>query len=46
MLRERGEATERILVDLELRRLLEQIEGLQAERSKLLSEMNDVRSGE
>lgn len=45
-LHERGEPTERILADLDLARSIEQVLALRAERSKLLSEMDDVRGGD
>lgn len=45
-LHERGEPTERILVDPDVTRGIEQVLALRAERSKLLSEMDDVRGGE
>jgi len=41
-LHDRGEATERILSDSEVARMLQQIRKLQDERTKLLLEMNDI----
>jgi len=45
-LHERGEPTERILADPDVTRGIEQVLALRAERSKLLSEMDDVRGGD
>ena len=42
-LHSRGEPTERILTDPDVVRGIEQVLALRAERSKLLSEMGDVR---
>jgi hypothetical protein len=41
-LHDRGEATERILSDSEVARMMQQIRALQDERTKLLLEMNDI----
>lgn len=41
-LHDRGEATERILSDSEVGRMMQQIRMLQDERTKLLLEMNDI----
>jgi flagellar motility protein MotE (MotC chaperone) len=43
-LHERGEKVERVLVDTELLRLIDQLSSVKAERAKLLAEMDDVRS--
>jgi hypothetical protein len=45
-LHERGESTERILADPEVMRGIEQVLALRAERSKLLSEMDEIRGGD
>ena len=45
-LHERGESSEHVLADREINRIVQQVSMLRAERSKLLSEMDDVRSGE
>ena len=42
----RGEPTERIVADPDVIRGIEQVLALRAERSKLLSDMDDVRSGD
>ncbi len=44
-LHQRGEGTEQILTDYELRRGMEQVQTLQAERKKLLMDMQDVKDG-
>jgi hypothetical protein len=45
-LHERGESTERIMADPDVMRGIEQVMALRAERSKLLSEMDDIRGGD
>jgi hypothetical protein len=45
-LHERGESTERIMADPDVMRGIEQVLALRAERSKLLSEMDDIRGGD
>lgn len=42
---ERGEPAERVLEDHEINRLAQQVLALRAEREKLLSEMDEIRSG-
>jgi hypothetical protein len=46
VLHERGEQIERILTDTELVRLVGEVTLLKAERTKLITEMEDVRSSE
>ncbi len=41
-LHDRGEAAERILSDVEVTRMMQQVRTLQEERTKLLLEMNDI----
>jgi len=41
-LHDRGEAAERILSDVEITRMMQQVRTLQDERTKLLLEMNDI----
>jgi hypothetical protein len=45
-LHERGEVPERVLLDTELQRLVDQVAAVKTERAKLKAEMDDVRSGE
>lgn len=45
-LHERGESAEHILADREINQLVQQVSTLRAERVKMLSEMDDIRSGE
>jgi hypothetical protein len=45
-LHERGESTERIMADPDVMRGIEQVMALRAERSKLLSEIDDIRGGD
>ena len=45
-LHERGEPIERILTDPDVMRGIEQVLSLRAERSKLMTDMDDVRGGE
>lgn len=45
-LHERGEPTERILEDPDVMRGIEQVLALKAERSKLMTDMEDVRRGD
>jgi hypothetical protein len=45
-LHERGEPTDQILADPDVVRGIEQVLALRVERSKVMSEMDDVRSGE
>jgi hypothetical protein len=45
-LHERGEPVEQVLADRDVNRVVQQVLSLRAERQKLLSEMEDIRSGE
>ncbi len=45
-LHERGEPVERVLADREINQVVQQVLAFRAERQKLLSEMEDVKSGE
>lgn len=45
-LHECGEPVERVLADREINQVVQQVLSLRAERQKLLSEMEDIRSGE
>jgi hypothetical protein len=45
-LHERGEPAERVLADHELNRIAQQVLALRAQRDKLLTEMQEIRSGE
>lgn len=44
-LHERGEPAERILADREITQVVQQVLSLRVERTKLVAEMDDVRSG-
>lgn len=45
-LHERGEPVDRVLEDRAINHLVQQVLSLREERAKLLSEMEDIRSGE
>lgn len=45
-LHERGETAEQVMADVEIGRAVEQVRLLQAERAKLLAEMDETRSGQ
>ena len=45
-LHERGEPAERVLGDRDVNQVVQQVLSLRAERTKLLAEMDDIRSGE
>lgn len=45
-LHERGEPAERVLADRDVLRVAEQVRALKAERTKLLREIEEMRSGE
>ena len=45
-LHERGEPIERLLLDAQLLRLVDEVAEIKAQRTKLVAEMDDVRSGE